>query len=230
MDIILKVSNPGEQGVPAQGLPWRDAPEAVQPLPAGVIVDGKTMTSRISLALFAETYETRASAKWQEAGALAALSSGHRYGQTPAPKDSLPRLTFFAVDLHPDAAEGAKRLAQLLDFFEFLTMPWTRLGEPPLLHVTVGYRAFYARLTDVDPKIEEWMTDRPDGRGRNLPYQASLNLSFLREPDGLAVIRERPEVARARQGGNLPISTRDPNITGGQGGVVMPGVPTPPTK
>ena len=226
MIIAVKIANPDEQGVPVQGLPWRSAPESFKPLPTGVMVDGKVMTSRVSFADQAESYEGHVSAKWNEVSPLAALNTSHRYGQTSAPRDSLPRITVFASELAPDVYEGAQRLAQLLDWLEFLTMPFSRLGEPPLLQVTVGYRAFYARLTDADPKIDEWMLNRADGKGVGLPYQASFSLNFIREPDGLSAIRQRPEVAAAAAKNALPISNRAPAVTGGSGGITPPGVPT----
>jgi hypothetical protein len=212
MRATVKISQPNLQGVPIVPLPHRDAPTSIAQQRNNEIFNGQVMTDIVSYQKGMESYSEKHSVKWQEGNAFAAESNYHTYGGTNAARYSIPTVTLYAVDGESEY-KGAVFLHQLIDFFAFCTKPWSKLGIPPLLFVTVGRRSFYGYMDSFDPTITEYMSDGPQGNGisSGLPYSVTFNLSFILEPLGTATLSERTK--------GLP---RSVGLKGGNGGFVDP--------
>lgn len=206
MRMFLEIVSPGKQGLPADDLPHQKAPKSVERLSAGGVLFKDKMAQSVLLE-GAETLQSRYTAKWSESSPLAAISSGHSYAGTPAPTDTLARMTVSAFELdHHNVANGAARLRNLLSWLAFCTQPWTKLGQPPLLKLAFGFFEGYGYLSDFDPTVTEWL---PDGKTTSgLPYEAQFTLSFKREPLG-------PQALEPKKG--LPSSQGAPGGAGGLG-------------
>jgi hypothetical protein len=211
MQATVKIAQSNTQGKPAVPLPHRAAPTKVTPL-RDLIFDGETMTDTVSFVRGMETYAEKHSVRWSEGGAFAAESSYHTYGGTTAPKISVPGITLYAGD-YGSVLSGAARLTQVVDFLTFCTKPWSKLGQPPLLFVTVGRRSFYGFMDNFDPTFQEFMADgqQDNSVAQGLPYAVMFNLSFIVEPLGAQALTERTV--------NLPKSV---GLKGGTGGFTDP--------
>lgn len=229
MRIAIKIAQLGNQGAPAFDAGNRGRPDEVKSTLAGGAKrygygtqrlfsgaqagrggrpSGGLMHPELEVTYGVSDYQTQHRVKWGEASPLAAPVSGLTYALTSTPGESLGKvaLTAHELSLHHDLASGARRLVDVLDWLEFCTLPWTELGQPPLLHVTVGTRSFYGYVESFDPQITEWLSDAHAG-GVGLPSEASFTLAFKRETDPAGVFKKK----------ELPVSSYE--VLGGSGGV-----------
>ncbi len=218
MQIAIQVSNMGKQGRPAFSVGNRQPPDTVDvnlpkdaargelmyatqelfsvhgsgPGTENATPSGGTMSRSLELSMGTEAYQSKYKTKWTEPNPLAGRSDGVLFGSSSVPRETLGKVTISAYDLDKqhDLVNGAHRLLDILDWLEFCMIPWTELGQPPLLHVTVGVRSFYGYIEDFDPQVTEWLHDHLEG-GRGLPSEAAFSLNFIREPDPMGLFKKK---------------------------------------
>lgn len=229
MRIAIKIAQIGNQGTPAFHAGNRDRPDAVKSTRTagkaaygfdtqrlfsgtesgkGGRPGGGSMHPELEVTYGVENYQTQHRVKWGESTPLGAPVSGLTYALTNTPSESLGKITLTAheLSLHHNLVNGAQRIVDIFDWLEFCTLPWTELGQPPLLHVTVGTRSFYGYIESFDPQITEWLSDVYTG-GVGLPSEATFTLAFKRETDPAGVFKKK----------ELPVSNQA--VLGGSGGI-----------